>query len=277
MVTEYLDIAYIPSEPQNPFHTFDVYVPEGSLHQHDASFPLVCFIHGGAWISEDKSDHADLARRLATSTGYPVAIPNYRLTPRQPTAENYLHHPEHAKDVLQFLEFVRSGHQSLGGPFPRPPTKLFLLGHSCAAHIICSIYLRMGKEKELSPSDDLAKSTAAIMLSEGIYDIDQLLSTFPKYREWFIEQAFGKLDSYQDFSAATASLSPDCRHIRWLIIHSRGDDLVDEGQSRQMYNHLSEMNKERVAQTFGELTDGHDEILQGNLYVDIITKYIKET
>jgi len=46
---EYLDIPYIPSEPQNPFHTFDVYIPkhlQDVTHQHDAGSNLICFVHG---------------------------------------------------------------------------------------------------------------------------------------------------------------------------------------------------------------------------------------
>ncbi|KAF9227522.1 alpha/beta-hydrolase [Gyrodon lividus] len=276
---EYLDIPYIPSEPQNPFHTFDIYVPkhlQNASHNHNVRLNLVCFVHGGAWRSEDKADYAGLARKLAISTGYPVAAPNYRLTPGEPTTDNCPQHPEHARDVLRFFEFVRSwydGNSNTKGFLPCQPRKLFFVGHSCAAHILCTIFLRMSGET-LHPSDELVQSTAAIMMSEGIYDIDLLLSSFPTYRAWFIESTFGAKDSYEDVSAIKATMNPKGDHIRWLIIHSQGDTLVDERQSSAMYIYLRETSHP-VTKTFDELGDEHNTILQGPRYVEIINNYIK--
>ncbi|KAF8843604.1 alpha/beta-hydrolase [Paxillus ammoniavirescens] len=279
---EYLDIPYIPSELQNPFHTFDVYIPKhlqesDVAHQHDAGSNLICFVHGGAWRREDKADHAGLARKLAISTGYPVALPNYRLTPTEPTADNYLHHPEHARDVLRFLEFIRSwydGNSGAGrGLLPCQPRKLFLVGHSCSAHILCTIFMCMPGDT-LHPSDKLVQSTAAFVMSEGIYDIDLLLSSFPTYRTWFIEHTFGKKDTYEDVSVIRATMNAKGDHIRWLVIHSQGDTLVDERQSSAMYDYLSATLRP-VAKTFDKLGDEHNEILQGPQYVEIISEYIK--
>ncbi|KIJ68989.1 hypothetical protein HYDPIDRAFT_79980 [Hydnomerulius pinastri MD-312] len=278
---EYLNIPYIPSKPQNAAHTFDVYIPKRLTDhsiQYDGTFPLVCFIHGGAWRSEDKADHAGLARKLALTTGYPVALPNYRLTPREPTPDNSLHHPEHAKDILQFLEFLRSWHEGNSeskGSLPYQPNRLFLVGHSCGAHILCSIFLQM-ESGEINPCDALVQSTAAIIMSEGLYDMDLLLSNFPTYRTWFIESVFGKNRTYEDVSAIKANMDPRGSHIRWLIIHSKGDTLVDEGQSSAMYNYLVENSGSQwVTKTFDALVDEHNDMLKGDQYVEILGKYIE--
>lgn len=120
------------------------------------------------------------------------------------------------------------------------------------------------------------ESTTAIMMSEGIYDIDMLLSSFPTYREWFIESVFGQHPSYGDVSALEATVHPKGGHIRWLIIHSQGDTLVDQGQSKAIYKYLMEnLPSEQVAKTFDELVDGHNEILKGGQYSEIVGNYIK--
>ncbi|KAI6036138.1 Alpha/Beta hydrolase protein [Pisolithus microcarpus] len=300
-VDEYLDIPYVTSQPQpqSPFHKFDLYVPKDIsarlLH------PLICFVHGGAWRSEDKSDHVVLARRLACMTGCPVALPNYRLTPKTPTPDNFLRHPEHAKDVLGFLNFIcavsdlRSQGESPctldgrgtakkppGVPgLPYEPHQLFLVGHSCAAHMLCSIFLNVSShssdasdDNQICPSDTILKRTKALVLSEGIYDLDSLISTFPTYRSWFIEDVFGAHDSYADVSVIRASTRYHSGHIKWLIIHSKGDTLVDEEQSQAMYNHLKDQSAQ-VYKSFDELLEGHNEILRGDQYVDVLRRFIQ--
>lgn len=228
----------------------------------------------------DKSDHSALARNLAASTGCPVAVPDYRLTPKEPTAERYLHHPAHAEDTLRFLEFVLTWHRENGGRLPQRPSKVFLIGHSCSAHMLCTIFLRMplqgGSESVcVRPSDELVGSTAAIILSEGIYDIDLLLSSFPVYRTWFIENTFGRRDSFEQVSALKATVDPRGRHIHWLIIHSKADTLVDGCQSQEMYNFLKEKLC-LVSRSFDELNEEHDAILDCPKYMEIIRSNIQD-
>lgn len=55
------------------YKQLDLYIPPGANRQT----PLLVFIHGGAWRSEDKADHAVLAKGLA-NRGFPVATTNYR-------------------------------------------------------------------------------------------------------------------------------------------------------------------------------------------------------
>ncbi|KAF8557251.1 alpha/beta-hydrolase [Imleria badia] len=271
---QHLGVSYFPSTSLNAFQTFDIYVPKHLLDAPGTS-ALVCFIHGGAWRAEDKADHATLARKLALSIGYPVALPNYRLTPREPTPDNSLHHPAHAEDLLRFLEFVLSWDEENGGRLPRRLSKLFLVGHSCSAHMLCTVFLRTpGEPESVCPSDELVQSTAAIIMSEGIYDIDLLLSSFPGYRTWFIENTFGRKDSYEDVSAMEATIDPRAQHICWFVIHSKGDTLVDELQSQGMYDFLRE-KRCLVSRSFDDLEDEHNNTLKSPKYVEIIDRYIK--
>ncbi|TBU65686.1 alpha/beta-hydrolase [Dichomitus squalens] len=266
-----MEIAYGPEA----LHKFDFHAAPGSVRPA----PLIVFVHGGAWRSEDKSQHADLARSLARLSGFPVAVPNYRLTtPRTP-----LQHPAHASDVLRFLHFLTTW----SGPAAEdpPPTRLYLLGHSCSAHILASILLT-SPFPELTPSPSLLLAVRAVVVSEGIYDVDALLRSFPAYREWFIADTFGDHAAYPDVNVASYPVQPGGEHIRWLVLHSSGDVLVDQLQSDIMYAHLSSMAitsdvpattaspRPKVSKNFDELSEDHNELLAGVVYPRIVADFV---
>ena len=64
--------------------------------------------------SEDKADHAQLAKRIALKTQSCVAVPNYRLSPKglEANLKNPVHHPQHASDILLALTFLGPAPQS---------------------------------------------------------------------------------------------------------------------------------------------------------------------
>ncbi|KAI8998516.1 alpha/beta-hydrolase [Trametes punicea] len=266
-----MEIAYGP----HPAHRLDYYDAPPHRSQHA---PLIVFVHGGAWRSEDKADHAVLARKLVSLTGLPVAVPNYRLT----TPDNPIQHPSHAEDILRSLHFL----STWSGPSPShpqpPPSHLYLLGHSCSAHILASIFLTSPYE-QLTPSRQLLAITRGIALSEGIYDIDLILRSFPTYKAWFIAPAFGDHDAYPDVNVASYPLRQGAEHIRWLVIHSKGDSLVDQLQSDTMYAHLSSLTDQSpsgtlrmVQRNFDQLHEEHNDLLQGDTYSHIIADFITQ-
>ncbi|KAL0569889.1 hypothetical protein V5O48_012067 [Marasmius crinis-equi] len=258
------DIPYsVPDKNKvDPYRTFDFYPSRGPEPR-----PLLCFVHGGAWRSEDKSDHSTLARRLVESTGFPVVVPNYRLSAK----DRVFHHPGHTEDVLEFLHFILTWHQD-GVVFDR--SKFYLIGHSCSAHMLSSIILDSSHvTPTLTPKDDLLAAVQGVVFSEGIYDIQKLLGTFPPYRDWFIADAFGDRPTYDDVSVA--SYRPRAEHVRWLIIHSKNDTLVDTAQSEAMIDRLKATHpSSSVEQSLGEFEDEHDAILLNPRYAQLITEFV---
>src|SRR5438477_9094130 len=72
-------------------HKLDLYLPRG---QKD--FPVLFFVHGGAWRSGDKNffgAYSSLGRFYARR-GVGTVVTNYRLSPR-------VRHPEHVRDVAR--------------------------------------------------------------------------------------------------------------------------------------------------------------------------------
>lgn len=101
----------------------------------------------------------------------------------------------------------------------------------------------------MQPPEELLSATKAVALSEGIYDLDALVRTFPAYLDWFVSNAFGEGDSggkdgqdsapYARFAVTRYPLHRNGAHLRWLVLHSPGDTLVDAGQAAAFFAHLS--------------------------------------
>ncbi|KIK59773.1 hypothetical protein GYMLUDRAFT_44226 [Collybiopsis luxurians FD-317 M1] len=267
------DIPYHLDPSNDPFREFDLYYH--SFPVKEVPFPpLICFVHGGAWRSEDKCNHSDLARNLVSQTSFPVVVPNYRLSQKG----NGVVHPVHAQDVLQFLHFITSNNSTLPPVFD--PHRIYLIGHSCSAHMLASILLDTSATTPvLTPSPVLLDAVQGVILSEGIYDIDLLLNDFPNYRSWFIADAFGDMPSYAAFNVAALSLR-NLNDTKWLIIHSTGDTLVNNSQSQAMLDHLRALYRDTdtshlVQGNMKDLNDEHDALLSTTTYLHIVKEFIE--
>ncbi|KAJ7046700.1 Alpha/Beta hydrolase protein [Mycena alexandri] len=258
-----VDIPYT-SDPKDSLLCFDLHVPPSA---RDGS--MIIFVHGGAWGGGDKSKHQELASQLAMASRFPVLVPNYRLT----TNANKFRHPGHAEDILRFLEFLTSWEGTLN----TTGRGMYLVGQSAGAHILASIFL---DSPSLTPSPAVLRATRGIVLVEGIYDIDLLLARFPAYRDWFIAAAFDDRQSYLDVSTTRLPLRNDeSAQIRWLVVHSTGDTLVDLPQSESMYEHLRALYGEaastQVARTFDQLDMEHDDVLDAPLFIEIVRAFLE--
>ena len=218
-------------------------------------------------------------------------MPNYRLT----KPETPIKHPAHAEDVLQFLHFLLDweGPSDYVQKPAYDPKKLYLVGHSCSAHMLASVYLSPSPTsptttfpglENLEPSERLLESTQGIVFSEGIYDIDLLIDSFPNYKSWFIANTFGDLESYAPFNTAAYGLRLGARHVHWLIMHSRKDTLVDLKQSEKFREHLKKLTG-IVENAEGEsgkvkwddtLEEDHDEVLETEGYARKVAEFVLE-
>ena len=68
-----LDIAYAN---QSPAQKLDIYLPE----EGEGPFPVICVLHGGAWLFGDKRDCQQIPMLRGLDKGYAVVCINYRLS-----------------------------------------------------------------------------------------------------------------------------------------------------------------------------------------------------
>jgi acetyl esterase/lipase len=117
------DIAYYDGPDQHKVkHKLDLYLPKGLK-----DFPVLFFVHGGAWVHGDK-DMLGLYGLFASAyarQGIGVAVTNYRLSPD-------VKHPEHIKDVARAFAWVHKNVAKHGGR----PDRVFACGHSAGAHLV---------------------------------------------------------------------------------------------------------------------------------------------
>jgi acetyl esterase/lipase len=149
------NVAYYDGADADPVrHRLDIYLPK----EHK-DFPVVLFLHGGAWVEGDKNQfgvYSALARNF-TRHGIAVVCPNYRLSPQ-------VRHPEHIRDVARAFAWTHKHIGEYGGR----PDELFVSGHSAGGHLSALLatdetYLR---EQHLS----LRNIRGAIPIS-GVYTI----------------------------------------------------------------------------------------------------------
>ena len=93
------NVAYDPAPTADRVrHKLDLYLPKGAK-----DFPVMVFVHGGAWRSGNKDLYAPLGETFAKQ-GIGTAVVNYRLSDRKGTVK----HPDHIRDVARAFAFTQA-------------------------------------------------------------------------------------------------------------------------------------------------------------------------
>lgn len=199
---------------------FDFFAPET-----DGVLSLVVLIHGGGWISGDRSMYRDEALWLV-SQGFSCACISYRLAPLYP-------YPAAVADVQAFIRFARQNSAELG----IDPQKIAVLGNSAGGHLAAMAGLC---SKSFDPECAAERANAVVNIC-GISDLRNPHVTHHPISISFLEEFMG--GAYQDDEDRWAEASP----ITWikdtpppmLIFHGTEDDVVVIDQSRALERSLT--------------------------------------
>ena len=200
-------LAYGPDSAQR----LDLFMPKTAK-----TGPLVVFVHGGAWQSGTRHEYDAVAARLRDA-GVATATVDYRLSPK-------VQHPVHAADVAQALRWLGASAKRYG----YDPRRIFVVGHSAGGHAAGMI----ATDPRLLA---LAKPAGFVGI-EGIYDIPNLATRWPAYPNWFLNRAF--TPGRAGWPAASPTRRKVVSRAPWLLIHSKGDELVDMAQTDDFAAHL---------------------------------------
>ncbi|MGF1578971.1 MAG: alpha/beta hydrolase [Gemmataceae bacterium] len=135
-------------------HKLDIYVPAGVKN-----FPVVFFVHGGAWRIGDK-DHYRIYSKFADSlakSGIGMVSTNYRLFPK-------VKHPDQIKDVAKAFAWTFRNIKKYGGD----PNAIFVCGHSAGGHLVA---LLATDEKYLKRHKLSHKCICGAIPVSGVYTI----------------------------------------------------------------------------------------------------------
>lgn len=155
------DVAYrTDKDAHKTRHKLDVYVPKGKK-----DFPVLFFVHGGAWVLGDKMTFRDPAKQLAAH-GIGVVCPNYRLTPD-------VQHPKHVEDVAKAFAWTLDNVGKYGGD----AKKVVIGGHSAGGHLTA---LLASNEEYLKAEKKALTDIRGVVGVSGVYTIDHRVSLFHK-------------------------------------------------------------------------------------------------
>jgi len=152
-VEKHADIAYRTDADADPVrHKLDLFVPIGAK-----DYPVLIYVHGGAWRSGSKNLYVALGRAFARH-GIGTVIVNYRLSPK-------VKHPAHAEDVAKAVAWTRENIAKYGGDIDR----IVLMGHSAGGHLAALLatdpaYL---KAEKLEPAN-----IRGVIAVSALYEID---------------------------------------------------------------------------------------------------------
>lgn len=152
-VTAVLNLSYIEGST-DPKQKLDLYLPKGK-----PDFPVFVFIHGGSWASGDKGLYGPLGVMFA-KRGIGVAIPSYRLMPKNP-------HPAQVEDAAAAFAWVVKNVKQYGAD----ENRIFIGGHSAGGHLAALIALN--RELLAKHGVDAGVIKGAAVLS-GVYDLSLL-------------------------------------------------------------------------------------------------------
>ena len=158
-VTVTKDLVY-PSEYKSNFA--DIYVPKDK----EGPFPIVLWVHGGAFVGGDKNDIEVFATALA-SEGIAVACINYQLAPEA----------KYPTPIIQTQE-AYTWLESISDDYSIDMSRLVLAGDSAGAHIVSQFaaiqsnpaYAAEMSMEQVVPSGDLK----AVMLYCGPFDVSDM-------------------------------------------------------------------------------------------------------
>jgi arylformamidase len=111
--------------------TLDIYTPARA--EGDCGAPVVVWVHGGGWVTGDKSRNVQDKIPLFNDAGYLFVSVNYRLT--DPASPDPVVYPTHNEDVASAIRWLVEHAAEYGGD----PQRIAVLGHSAGASIVASV------------------------------------------------------------------------------------------------------------------------------------------
>jgi acetyl esterase/lipase len=147
------DVPYVKGPDADPErHQLDLYLPRGRK-----DFPVVVFVHGGAWMLGDK-EFFGWGQAIGTyfaRQGVAAVLPSYRLAPR-------VHNTDQAHDVARAIAWTYRNIGRYGGS----PDRLFLCGHSAGGQLVALVVTdpRYLKAAGVAPS-----IVRGVVVASGVY------------------------------------------------------------------------------------------------------------
>ncbi len=188
------------------YHTLDAYLPKDRLN-----YPVLLFIHGGAWCAGDKAMLSEQGYQFARQGIGFVAI-NYRLSP-------HVQHPAHIHDVASAFAWV---YRHLGAEGANLQ-QLYVGGHSAGGHLSALL----GTDPRYLRAHGLSRKAI-----RGLIPISGFYALTPRKR---LEPVFGTADAFAQASPI-AYVQPNLPPL--LVLYASDDRPLLVRQAQQFRDAL---------------------------------------
>lgn len=206
--------------PDNSPQKMDVYFPAAG-----GPWPVLVYVHGGAWMHGDKSEAAMFAR-LMTAQAYLVASVNYHLYPEA-------QFPAMIEDVKCAVRSLRAN----AAQYNLDPNRVGAVGVSAGGHLV-SLLGTTDASAGWDVGEYLEQSSRvqAVIAMAGVMDLSQ---KFPNADiEAMKRVGFGEYNVVEASPISHVTLDDP----PFLLIHGDHDELVPVEQSQLMYDRLVQEN-----------------------------------
>lgn len=200
---------------------FDLFVPET-----EKPAPLIVMIHGGGWISGDRSMYHDEATWYAQH-GFACVTVGYRLAP--------LHtFPAAVADIQAFMAYARENGKAHGWN----SSQIIALGNSAGGHLSAMAGLAPTR---LDTQESAQKADAFVAIS-AITDLRNPNDCHYPIAMSFLEQFMGAshFEEPERYKAASPLTYVTEDAPPSLLIHGEADDVVPVEQTRSLYGALTQ-------------------------------------
>lgn len=209
----FFDLSYGTHERQ----TVDLFIPEGA----SGDLGMVLFIHGGAWISGDKSAYKGGMEYGATSLGIATASVNYR----------YLSEDVDLLDIVDDIDAALAAVKAKGAEVGVNINRVLLTGDSAGGHLSLLYAYSRKNTAPIAPVAVVSNSGPTDLYDDNFYH-GNALGDEAAISD-LMSKACGKKFTYAEREAARAALyavspvfyvSADC--VPTVINHGTADSIV---------------------------------------------------
>ena len=249
-------------------HLLDIYLPVNAK----GKVPLVIFIHGGAWLSNDK--YADMGYMKKTiseivSNGYALASIDYRFSTQAVF-------PAQIRDCNQAISYLYDNSDKFG----IDKNRFAIMGFSAGGHLACLA----GLSKNNYVADFFTPGTSKLFNFKAVVDFygPTELILFPESEDGKspVDLLLGAVPlSRPDLAKAASPVTyVDKDDPPFLIIHGEKDQMVPTKHSRLLSSWLSAVGVQnelfilKDAPHYGEMFDS-DQVR--NKVMNILKKQLK--
>ncbi|MCI8497679.1 MAG: alpha/beta hydrolase [Clostridiales bacterium] len=259
---KYLDIAYVDSPNSKQY--LDIILPENG----EGPFPVVMFVHGGAWCWLDKSyDILDPLLNAISAQGYAIVRVNYTLGTLG--SEDAIV-PQQIRDLKAAVRYLRAN----ASAYQLDMDRIALLGESAGAHLALLTGMTNGNPayEDLSMGNgNFSSDVNAILSFYCASDLTELgeAANYPLGTNHTKEDAIAYSPYYV--------INENC--VPLYLTHGTGDEMVSVQQTEKLDTKAKEMiGEEKVTSLYFEGAVHGDAAFNGeqsiNSTIDFLEKHL---